>query len=112
MNFFIGFAAVPFVMIVVFYTAIVIIFHREGKISLHLSQKVQHQRIKKNERISFMMIAVVVVFFSSWTPYFVYFFLHYYPVGSDVSCITIRWIWLKGDDLSSHSVQSFHTLQI
>lgn len=42
------------------------------------------------------MIAVVVVFFSSWTPYFVYFFLHYYPVGSDVSCITIRWIWLIG----------------
>ena len=36
MRFFISFIAVPFVMIVVFYTAIVITFRRQGKRSLYI----------------------------------------------------------------------------
>ena len=90
------FVVIPFILMLVFYTTIVVTLRRQVKDAIHLSLKVQKRRAKQTQRITLMLISVVAVFVISWTPYYIYFFLHYYSLGSNLSCETIKRLWFAG----------------
>ena len=83
---FVTFVAIPFVLITVFYIGILVSLHRKGKSSLHLASEPQRVRAKENRRVALMLITVVVLFFISWTPYYIDFFIEYYFSGLNMSC--------------------------
>ena len=86
LSFLIIFGFIPFILMLVFYTATVLTLRRQEKNAIKLSLREQHRRTKSNQRITLMLITVVALFFISWTPYYVYLFLQYYPLGLVVSC--------------------------
>ena len=90
------FVIIPFVLMVVFYTSTVVTLHCQVKAAIQLSSEAQKRRAKQTQRITLMLISVVAVFFISWTPYYIYFFLHYYSLGSILSCDTLKRLWFAG----------------
>ena len=87
------FVIIPLVLLVTFYTAIVVTLHRQEKAASHLSSEVQQQRNMENRRVTKMLIAVVVLFFISWTPYYGYFFLQYFH-HFKLSCNFMKGLYL------------------
>lgn len=90
MTFLAVFVVFPFLLLTVFYTMIIVTLYRQEKSVIHLSSDVQRKRAKENQRITLMLLTVVILFFVSWTPYYVYIFLRYYLFGSSWSCSAIQ----------------------
>ena len=80
------FVIIPFVLMALFYTGIMITLYGQEKNTIHLTSEEQHRRAKKNQRITRMLLTVVVLFFISWAPYYIYFILQYFPPGLMVPC--------------------------
>ena len=84
------FVAVPFLLMVSFYFAIITTLYCQQKSVNHLSSTVQQRRIKENKNVTLMLVVVVLLFFVSWTPYYIYFFLYYYKLDSTWSCPSLQ----------------------
>ena len=77
LTFLVGFVAIPFIIMVIFYTVIVVTLHRQVKAAL---SEVQKRHVKQTQRVTLMLISVVAVFFISWIPFYIYFCLHFYSL--------------------------------
>ena len=89
------FVVIPSILLVIFYTAIIVSLHRQKQLGQsRVSSLRQRQRTKRNQRVTLTLIAIVVVFFISWTPYFVYFFHQYYFFPSKLSCESAKRLYL------------------
>ena len=93
---FVVFAAFPFILMAVFYTAIVITLRRKEPIASHLSSETQQRRAMKNKRVALMLVIVVSLFFFSWSPYGIYFLLQYYLFDASWSCDAMKRLYLCG----------------
>ena len=82
------FVMVPFILMTVFYSLIIIYIRRGEKSVPHLPSETQLARAKENRKITVMLVAVMVLFFTSWTPFYIYFFIHYYFPDVNVPCGT------------------------
>ena len=80
--FFILFVAIPFVLLSVFYSAIILCLHRQEKRFSHLALEAQRRTVRENHRVTVMLLLVVILFFIGWTPYYVYIFKHYFSPNS------------------------------
>ena len=76
---FVIYVAVPFVFLTILYTAIVVSLHQQEKRAINLHSHRQRRRMKQNKQITLMLAIVVLLFFISWTPHYLYFFVQYYP---------------------------------
>ena len=95
MSLFVAFVVVPFILITVFYTTILVSIHQKRKSPLHLASKAKRVRAQENRRVTLMLVAVVVLFFTSWTPYLLHVFIQYYSSGQLIwSCSSRRQFYL------------------
>ena len=89
--FFVLFVAIPFVLLVSFYSAIIFCLYRQEKRFGHLAFQAQRTTARENKRITVMLILVVILFFIGWTPYYLYTFKHYFlPNTSKWSCVFLK----------------------
>ena len=93
LTFLVGFVAIPFIIMVIFYTVIVVTLHRQVKAAL---SEVQKRHVKQTQRVTLMLISVVAVFFISWIPFYIYFCLHFYSLDINLSCNSMTKLWLAG----------------
>ena len=95
---FVIYVAVPFVILSILYTATIVSLHRQGfNFPLNSVQSSQQwKRTKKNKQITLMLAIVVLLFFVSWTPHYLYFFVQYYswPPEQRWSCSSIKRLYL------------------
>ena len=93
---FVIYVAVPFVLLTILYTAIVVSLHQQEKRTIDLHSHQQRTRTKQNKQITLMLAIVVLLFFISWTPHYLYFFLQYYSWPADLrwSCRSIKRLYL------------------
>ena len=89
---FVIYVAVPFVILTILYTVIVVSLHQQEKRAVNLHSHQQRRRTKQNKQITFMLAIVVLLFFISWTPHYLYFFVHYYswPPEQRWSCSSLK----------------------
>lgn len=93
---FIIYVAVPFVLLTFLYSIIIISLHLQEKRAISLNSNQQLKRTNKTKRIAIMLMIVLCVFFVSWTPHYMYFFLQYYtwPSEQQWSCSSIKRLYL------------------
>lgn len=82
---------IPLVLLIGLYSAIIIVLQRQNN-KLSLAPSAQQRREKRFRRVTFMLIAVVVVFICSWIPVSVYWFLLAYW-WKTITCQTARFIF-------------------
>ena len=93
---FVIYVAVPFVLLTILYTVIVVSLHQQEKRAFNLHSNQQRRRMKQNKQITLMLAIVVLLFFISWTPHYMYFFVRYYfwPPEQRWSCSSIKRLYL------------------
>ena len=85
-NLLVTFVIVPFAIMSVLYSSIIFSIHRNKQTALHLSSTEQVKRAKENRRVAVMLVIVVALFFISWTPYYIYYFVRYLSLSTNWSC--------------------------
>lgn len=89
--FFTLFVAIPFVLLLFFYSAIIFSLYRQEKRFGHLALEAQRKTARENKKVTVMLILVVFLFFVGWTPYYLYIFKHYFlPSTNKWSCIFMK----------------------
>ena len=94
---FVVFISLPCILLVILYTAIIIsLYRKKGDFLNNLRTKQQRLRTAKNKRITAMLVVIVAIFFISWTPHYLYFFVHYFswPPQQRWSCISKHRLYL------------------
>ena len=90
------YVAVPFVVLSILYTIIIVSLHRQQRHAIIFNSSQQLSRASKSKRIAVMLVIVLCVFVVSWTPHYIYFFVQYYSWPSEQrwSCSSIQWLYL------------------
>ena len=87
------FTFISAIVITVLYSSISVYLYRQ-KNNVRLASEIIQQRAKENRKITFMLVAVVVVFYIVWFPFNVMFIIFQVPGDLDlrylrVSCFTL-----------------------
>ena len=113
---FVIYVAVPFVLLTILYTAIMVSLHQQEKRTINLHSHQQRTRTKQNKQITLMLAIVVLLFFISWTPHYLYFFFAVLflagrpPLVLQISKAVV--FSSKVHELSLHRLESFHLLRL
>ena len=81
----VAFTAIPFLLLTILYSAIIISLHRQKR-NLHLAPEATKRRAKENRQITYMLVTVVVVFLVTWLPLNIHAFLSAFVWSSRRPC--------------------------
>ena len=83
--------SVSAILLTVFYSSIIIFLYKQ-KNNLNFATEVIKKRERRNRRITFMLVVIVIAFYAVWIPYHVVRFdLFYFKTSIKLSCFSI-WI--------------------
>ena len=88
------FGVLPFLLLTVLYTAIIVALYRQKAVGVQTSSTAQKRRTKEKQKITLMLLTVVIIFFIAWTPHYVFVFDHYFSHGMKLSCRTRRTLYV------------------